>query len=76
MTLKFNPNYSIWRQAFENEKIFTRSDMVRVLGDQRRELERSSIILGVLKLLPNDNQHMMQIHRVDRGIEGIYIVVR
>lgn len=68
--------YKEWREAFDNEKVYTRRDLSRALQDQRRELENAAKILGVLRLLPNDDQHMMVLHRVDRTPEGMFIVVR
>lgn len=70
------PNYKAWRDAFDNEKIYTRRDMANALQEQRREFENATTILGVLRLLPNNDQHMMILHRVDRTKEGVYIVVR
>lgn len=74
--MTFTSNYSAWRDAFDNEKVYTRRDMAQALQKKERELETAARILGVLRLLPNDDQHMMVLHRVDRTSEGIYIIVR
>jgi hypothetical protein len=74
--MTFIPKYSAWRDAFDNEKIYTRRDMANALTQQRRELELAATVLGVMRLLPNDDQHMMVLHRVERHPEGVFIVVR
>jgi hypothetical protein len=76
MTLKFNPNYSRWREAFDNEKVFTHRDMANAIHEKDLAIEKAGIILGVERLLPNDYSEMMQIHRVKRTESGIYIIVR
>ena len=76
MTLKFNPNYREWRDAFNNEKVFTRRDMANALHEKDFAFQAASQILGVVKLLPNDDQHMMQLYRVERHPNGLYIIVK
>lgn len=71
----FGP-YRAWRDAFENEKVYTRRDMANALREKDFALQAATQILGVVRLLPNDDQHMMQLHRVERHPNGLYIIVR
>jgi hypothetical protein len=71
----FGP-YREWREAFDNEKVYTRRDMVNALHQKDNILTAATQILGVARLLPNDDLHMMVIHRVERRDDGIYIVVK
>lgn len=71
----FGP-YSQWREAFNNEKVYTRRDMANAMHEKDNAMLAATQILGVVRLLPNDDQHMMLIHRVERHPNGLYIVVR
>jgi hypothetical protein len=67
--------YKEWRDAFDNEKVFTRRDMANALHEKERAFEKAAAILGVKRILPNNYSCMMQIQRVHRTESGIYIVV-
>lgn len=71
----FGP-YSQWRHAFDNEKVYTRRDMANAMHEKDNACAAAMQILGVKQLLPNDYELMMQIIRVERSPEGIFIVVR
>lgn len=73
--LGFRP-YREWREAFNNEKVYTRRDMADALHQKDFALQAATQILGVVRLLPNDDLHMMQLHRVERHPNGLYIVVK
>jgi hypothetical protein len=73
--IKIQP-YKEWRDAFDNEKVYTRRDMANALSEKERAFEAATQILGVVRLLPNNDRHMMMLHRVERHPNGLYIVVR
>jgi len=74
--LKFDSNYSRWRQAFNTELVFTRRQMSEALQKKDRELELATQILSIVRALPNGDRHAMVIHNVHRTESGIHITVK
>ncbi len=78
MRLKFDPNYSRWRNKFETEPVYTRKQMGAALSRQAQELTVNRVIQSFDEegRVGSNCARAMQILAVHKTPHGITVIVK
>lgn len=75
-SLKFNPNYSEWKQKFDNELVYTRREVSKMLKEQAKELTVNRVVQSFNGKYGPDCSVAMQILAIHKTPEGLLVIVR